>query len=148
MSTRSTIGVANSDGTIRGIYCHFDGYPEAVGRILIGHYTDPEKVAALMNLGDISSLGEEIGTKHDFDKRPDGECNAYGRDRGEENVESRIFDGRNHFVAEGTSYFYLFCNDGQWLVFNRHDDGTKAWEPVVDVIARREAERAAAEVQS
>lgn len=57
MSTRSRIGVRLSDGKIKSIYCHFDGYPEGVGRTLTKHYTDPKKVEDLIALGDISVLG-------------------------------------------------------------------------------------------
>ena len=86
MATRSHIGVKNVDGTIDFVYCHWDGYPENNGKILVNHYQDMDKVNALMKLGDLSSLGEEIGWKHDFDKWVNGQCNAYGRDRGEKNV--------------------------------------------------------------
>lgn len=71
MSTRSRIGIireANADRmVIESIYCHFDGYPEGVGQTLIDHWTDPKKVNRLIALGDLSSLGTVIGSKHDFD---------------------------------------------------------------------------------
>jgi len=35
MSTRSNIGIVNGDGSVKAIYCHFDGYPAYVGRILL-----------------------------------------------------------------------------------------------------------------
>ena len=41
MSTRSYIGKLLPGGSITGIYCHHDGYPEGVGVILRDHYTDP-----------------------------------------------------------------------------------------------------------
>ena len=52
---------ASSDGKYpaRSIYCHFDGYIAGVGKTLLNHYTDPEKVNDLMRLGDLSSLGKE-----------------------------------------------------------------------------------------
>jgi len=28
MATRSNIGIVNEDGSVTGIYCHWDGYPE------------------------------------------------------------------------------------------------------------------------
>jgi len=68
MGTRSDIIVHGSDGKWRRIYCHWDGYLEHNGRILFDHYTGPKKVDALVKLGNISSLGEEIGVKHPFDK--------------------------------------------------------------------------------
>lgn len=57
MSTRGRIGMKLPDGKIKSIYVHFDSYPEGVGKILTNHYNDPEKVKALVELGDISVLG-------------------------------------------------------------------------------------------
>jgi hypothetical protein len=71
MSTRSRIGIVrDSNATkvvVESIYCHFDGYPEGVGQMLLDHWTDPERVEQLITLGDMSSLGSEIGEQHDFD---------------------------------------------------------------------------------
>ena len=66
MATRSTIAMKTPEGKIRAIYCHWDGYIDHNGKILIGNYTDPAKVKALIDLGDISSLREEVGEKHTF----------------------------------------------------------------------------------
>lgn len=68
MSTRSAIILKNlTTPGYTGVYCHSDGYPEGVGAMLLAHYTDPRKVEAIVALGDLSVLGEEIGEKHDFD---------------------------------------------------------------------------------
>lgn len=87
MSTRAHIGYIENN-TIHYIYCHFDGYPEHVGRILQESYTDPEKIKQLIALGDISSLGPklapEIGEKHDFSNPAKDVTVAYHRDRGED----------------------------------------------------------------
>ena len=83
MSTRSNIGIRNADGTIKYIYCHFDGYPEHNGKILTENYTNINRVNELLKLGDLSVLGKFIGEKQDFDNRVRDYCLAYGRDRGE-----------------------------------------------------------------
>ena len=67
MATRSTIALEYADGTVDQIYCHWDGYLDNNGNILREHYMDPFKVQRLMDLGDLSSLGPNIGAKHDFD---------------------------------------------------------------------------------
>lgn len=141
MSTRCMIGRANADGTITGIYCHYDGYLERVGRILAKHYTDAAKVDALMALGDISSLGAEIGEKHDFRARPDGQCNAYGRDRDEADVSARTFATMREF-ADDYSYAYLFT-DGAWTVFAHYTDPPLVWAPLADAVAAMVARRSA-----
>jgi len=117
MGTRSTIAIENADGTVTGIYCHWDGYLSHNGRILQENYADEAKVRELIALGNISSLGEEIGTAHDFDDAPRGECNAYGRDRGERDVDAETLHNWRQFRAEnGQEYNYLFTPGAGWQV--------------------------------
>jgi hypothetical protein len=113
MATRSAIIV--HDGThrnYRGIYCHWDGYPEHNGVVLLQHYTDPDKVAELISLGSVSSLGPEIGEKHDFDSRDMNVCTFYGRDRGEEDVGATEFEtleqAVDYYDRSGCEYIYVF----------------------------------------
>jgi hypothetical protein len=117
MGTRSTIAIENSNGTVTGIYCHWDGYLNHNGRILQDYYTTEAAVRELIALGDLSSLGETVGTKHDFNNAPRSECNAYGRDRGETGIEAKTFDSHADLVEQiGQEYDYLFTN-GAWTVF-------------------------------
>ena len=48
MVTRSMIGKLEADGTVTAIYCHWDGYPESVGLMLMKHYRDVAKIDAMM----------------------------------------------------------------------------------------------------
>jgi len=102
MSTRSHIGKKLEDGSIKFIYCHFDGYPKHNGRILKEHYSTEEQINELLELGDLSSLGENIK-----------ECVFYGRDRGEVNVSSSIGTEKQFIKQE---YNYLFV-DGKWEIY-------------------------------
>ena len=118
MATRSTIAIEYENGTVAQIYCHWDGYLEHNGKILNEHYTNVPKIVELIGLGDLSILGAEIGTKCDFEyNRPDGQCLAYGRDRGEKGTEFRSFGSEEEFVEHytGSEYFYLF-DSGVWYV--------------------------------
>lgn len=139
MGTRSSIGIQNEDGSVTAIYCHWDGYPSYNGRVLVDHYSDEAKVRELMALGDISSLDAEIGTKHDFDKAPKGECNAYGRDRGEKDCEAKQFDSAKLYYANfpygEIEYAYLFKN-GEWTVRGTYRD--MGWLPVKTILAAAE----------
>ena len=132
MATRSAIGLLE-DGKVKGIYCHWDGYPEYNGNILLKHY-DKEKTLDLLSLGNLSSLNEEIGLKHEFDtlqlSRREREelrakkwCTFYGRDREESDQECVVFNTVqefvNYFAKSGAEYFYLL--DNKWLV----NDGDK-----------------------
>jgi hypothetical protein len=123
MSTRSDIIRQNLDGSYDAIYCHWDGYPAHNGKILLHHYADPAKVDALIRLGHLSFLGPEIGEKHPFEECPDGQCNAYGRDRGEVNVNSNHFATAHelaaHLKESWTEYCYIFrVADGKWYWTN------------------------------
>jgi hypothetical protein len=84
------IAARNRDGSFTSIYCHWDGYPAHVGLVLRDHYATEAKVRALLALGDLSSLGPELGERHPFDDRTHPAwTTAYGRDRGEAGCEAR-----------------------------------------------------------
>lgn len=123
MGTRSNIGIRNIDNTFTGIYCHWDGYPSHVGKILLNHYNDVDRVNALMELGDLSSLriklNPEPGKPHTYDEQQDDVCVAYGRDRGETGVESKLFKTLSQFErymdVSGVEYQYVFDTVvGEW----------------------------------
>ena len=81
MATRSKIAIEDQDGTVRSIYCHWDGYPSHHGPILLEHYTTQEKVESLIALGSISSLAPETeipeGVAHNFENATEGIVVAY-----------------------------------------------------------------------
>ena len=130
MGTRSLIARENQDGTVDAIYCHWDGYPTWNGRILLNHYQDRAKVDQLIELGNISILGEEIGEKHPFTDAdsPPGICTAYGRDRGEDDTKAtrypskRSLTGKRLLTNWGAEYCYLFTKHGTWVFFKRYYD--------------------------
>ena len=116
MATRSKIAIENQDGMVTAIYCHFDGYVKGVGKTLFENY-DREKLEQLIELGDISSLGETLD-----------ETVAYHRDGGEDlnrctfsNVPTLFEDG-----FTGIDYIYCSLKDGRLLV----SDGG----PVIDLV--------------
>ncbi len=120
MATRSTIGMVLEDGqTIRSVYCHWDGYPEGVGAILRDHYTDPSKIERLLDIGDISSLREDIGEQHDFDSASDV-TTFYGRDRGETGINALTHADEHEWIGfrrgSWCEYGYLW-KDGEWHTF-------------------------------
>ena len=119
MATRSTIGIINKDGSIKSIYCHWDGYVSYVGRILVQNFTR-DKADQLIELGNISSLGSEIGEEHNFDDPPDDTCNFYGRDRKEPGNESNEHYNLNQFFrnrkCSGAEYCYVMDLDDKWYL--------------------------------
>lgn len=125
MGTRSLIGRQNADGSVTAIYCHNDGYPEHNGEILVNNYNTATKVDQLLDLGDLSILGSEIGEKHDFhDYSHDNWCMAYGRDRGEVVTDAIIYSTYEEFLSEdrGQEYVYIWRQsqgeNGTWTCYD------------------------------
>ena len=134
MSTRSRIGIAQDDGTVKSIYCHWDGYPSNNGKILLDHYTDRTKVESLIALGDISALEAEVApteelapgrysdtkkpVRHSFDTPQENVTIAYARDRGEdfEEVKPRIDESVAAFEKSDLEEWGYLFKDGKWLV--------------------------------
>ena len=60
MATRSIIAIKTEEPAYSAIYCHWDGYPEGVGKTLKEHYSDPLKAHCLIGRGSLSALGDTI----------------------------------------------------------------------------------------
>ena len=158
MGTRSTIALEFADGTVGSIYCHWDGYLSYNGRILLESYMDPNKVRELIDLGDMSSLAPEVGTKHEFsnphspgtdeyqayEKLTDTMCTFYGRDRGEENTNAKYYKDYEAYTQEldYQEFNYILRNiDGQAVWFVDHWD-SEGFKPLKELY---EAEKATQE---
>lgn len=139
MSTRGRIGMVTDDGKVISIYSHWDNYPCGSGATLLKHYTDKEKVARLIALGDISILEKEIEpkdefapgrysdtkdkkVKHTFDTPQDGVVVAYGRDRGEdpETIKPRVDESVDAFTKSDVEEWGYLFKDGNWFVIDGH----------------------------
>ena len=151
MATRGTISIVTErtkNGVGRTIYTHWDSYPSNNGRILLEHYKDAEKINSLIYLGDISVLAENvrpgkegirrkmnekyeydlIPTKepHSFDEPHQGVVIAYGRDRGEKDIEATIFVGKTPNKNRSEEYDYLFVeSENKWYVRDNHKSRPK-----------------------
>lgn len=127
MSTRSYICIEQEDGSIKGIYCHFDGYLEYNGEMLTTHYSDREKVEKLISLGDMSSLQKNIEPNPEFPHSFENEncqkdvCIFYGRDRGDTDTEARniTFESAKDSWCE---YMYVFGRDNEWYYTELYED--------------------------
>jgi hypothetical protein len=110
MATRSTISVEYPNGTIRTVYSHWDGYLQGVGATLVNHYSDPQLAQALVEQGDISSLGDTIESSV-----------FYARDMGEKSTAAREYSTMAMCALEAESsmieYAYFFsAADSKWYV--------------------------------
>lgn len=146
MSTRSRIGIQDADGSIRSIYCHFDGYLNGVGQTLFDSYTDPAKVEALIALGDLSSLDDEVapapGVPHSYGSAAKGVTVAYHRDRGEALRPASVDPDEATYYADANKswaeYLYLF-RDGQWLATSTYSSSDGQFLPIADALAAEAA---------
>jgi hypothetical protein len=145
MSTRAYICMETKDGQYRGVYNHFDGYLSGIGEVLLNYYQDFKKVEKLINLGDLSIVGQnleapEVVKKYGFDwfmnpafiALSDTEKNvlkngeekgtiAYCRDRGEDKYVaewSSVEDIYTNFSEGMIVFVYLFKN-GKWYYYER-----------------------------
>jgi hypothetical protein len=148
MGTRSTIAIENADGTVHQVYCHWDGYIEHNGKILVDHYSDPATLKELIDLGDISSLRPEIGVKHPFSsfetKMPLAEHGAlygemttfYGRDRDEANTEPKKFWNFEMYRLshQYKEFEYILRKDSVWYVSLDKADGYKELVPYFETV--------------
>lgn len=128
MATRSTISIQKKDGTIRSVYCHWDGYCEYNGVLLYNFYNTTDKVNELIDYGDISSLGSEIGKKHNFDNLHYDGCTFYHRDRNEEKHIS-VYNQCQDIEEE--EYNYIFVEEkNEWIVKEEYETEYKKLEDI------------------
>ena len=135
-ATRSMIGIEEPNGKITATYCHYDGYPEGVGKMLKKFYKNPSVIKKLVTLGKqgISTLGKNIGKKHDFDMPYDekeklGYTTFYGRDRGEGGNFTQVSKDRTQIKTNsGEEFLYIWSvKDKKWY-YKDEDWPNNRWE--------------------
>ena len=128
MGTRSRIGVMHGD-KCKSVYCHWDGYLAHNGRILQEHY-DSSRANHLVALGNLSTLGKEIGEKHAFSQfelraeevqaykeLTENWTTFYMRDREEKDQEFEVSHSLDEFLeqcVECSAEYYYIMKDGEW----------------------------------
>ena len=138
MATRSRIGIELNDGSILSAYHHWDGYPQWLGRILNTHYNTKEKVADLIDGGDMSSCwtNERWGGVNEYGGQMKEETTEYGpqyySQRGEDTpprYDDDIFD----FLKKENNeeYAYVWTVNNEWKCLDMHSfDDSKSPEVV------------------
>jgi len=125
MGTRSRIGLELKNGSILSVYHHWDGYPEWLGRILQTHYNTREKVAELIDGGDMSCCwtDEKFRTEEGVENKAEYGPQYYS-ERGENCPPRLDKDLCEYLLPENSEEFaYLFRN-GEWVCYNmnQYDD--------------------------
>jgi len=115
MATRSRIGIQLKDDSVLSVYHHWDGYPEWLGRILTTHYNTKEKVAELIDGGDMSSCWNDTvwGESHADGVKYGPE---YYSARGED-CPPRYDNNLQEFFSDNEEYGYVYTNAG-WVCYD------------------------------
>lgn len=144
MGTRSSIAVVHQDNSVSQIYCHWDGYLSHNGKMLMQHYPTLSQAEELVSLGDMSSLREKIHPDpmfpHDFDNNQKDVCIYYGRDSGDEFVETSKSASIQEFLAErmGEEFDYIYYGDRWYLMVVDGKDQTHLLEVTQELIEQAE----------
>ena len=110
MGTRSSIGCVMPNGEIEYVECRFDGYLSHVGKILVEHYNDLDKVLELLLGGDIVSLREDL----EHTERE----SSLGFDKIDDFMECGVKESPwlgDYLLNSNGEYKYLFIK-GMWYV--------------------------------
>ena len=114
MATRSRIGLLLETGYVLSVYHHWDGYPEWLGVTLKEKFNTYEKIAELIDGGDISCCDSDS----DWDLQKVENHVQYYNDRGE-NTEPRLDTSVEDYLENGEEFAYLFEN-GEWKCYDVH----------------------------
>ena len=116
MGTRSLIGKQLKDGSILGVYCHYDGYPEYNGRMLRDKYNTVSKVDKLIDGGDMSCVYTNAGWNNET-LPESGPLHYTSRGESLESNAPELYSDLNAFLngadASGAEYTYHYA-DGEW----------------------------------
>ena len=107
------------------MYHHWDGYPQWLGVTLNEKFNTRDKVAELIDGGDISCCDSD----NDWDRN---ECEPhvlYYNARGE-NTAPRLDANVDDYFADGEEYAYIFTLDHTWECYEVSRDRDDDWNVI------------------
>ena len=125
MATRSRIGLQLADDAILSVYHHWDGYPQWLGVVLNRKFNTREKVAELLDGGDISCIDSD----KDWDRQSCEHHVLYYNARGEK-TEPRLDLTFEDYIENNEEYAYVYTLDHQWECYDLHKGVKKVEIPV------------------
>ena len=111
MATRSRIGLLLETGHVLSVYHHWDGYPEWLGVTLKEKFNTYDKIAELIDGGDISCCDSDS----DWNLQKVDLHVQYYNDRGEK-TEPRLDTSVEDYLSKGEEFAYLFENN-EWVCY-------------------------------
>ena len=110
MATRSRIALQLNETSFLSVYHHWDGYPQWLGVTLNKKFNTREKVAELIDGGDISCCDSDSDWNNNkvLDRHV-----LYYNDRGEDTAP-KLHENIDDFFAIGEEYAYVFTLDHEW----------------------------------
>ena len=115
MATRSRIGLRLKNESILSVYHHWDGYPQWLGVTLEQKFNTFDKVAELIDGGDISCCDSDS----DWNLNKVDNHVQYYNDRGEK-TEPRLDLNEQDYLSNGEEYAYIFEPNGKWVCYDLH----------------------------
>ena len=140
MGTHCYIAEEKDNDMYRSIYCHLDGYPEEVGKLLVKYYDTTEKLRELLALGDVYCLQKKLNPDpsalHCFGNYQKDVTVAFGRDREENGFEAkdRTLDEMLD-SSEDPEFVYIFTAEQEWEFCHLYDYDV-SFRKVRDVLSK------------
>ena len=116
MATRSRIGLELADDAVLSVYHHYDGYPQWLGVTLRQKFNTREKVAELLDGGDISCIDSDTNWNRELVENHVLYYNARGED-----TEPRLDLSLEDYLENGEEYAYVFTLDHEWVCYDLHN---------------------------
>jgi len=121
MGTSSMIGYIKEDGTVATTYCHYDGYVEYNGRLLLDSYNTPERAKEVAETGYLSGLKADL---------------ELSKSESVHKEEPSVFLSPRTFIDHGDTTHgaqYLYLYDGEdWLITSTENLENRKWSLVED----------------
>ena len=131
MATRSRIGIELKNGSVLSVYHHWDGYPEWLGRILNTHYNTRQKVAELIDGGDMSSCWTEDRWNSETKAQEYGP--QYYSQRGDNCPPRLDADLAEYLLPDNSEEFAYIFRNGEWVCYNMNQYDDSKLPEVVEI---------------
>ena len=112
MATRSRIALQLTEDSFLSVYHHWDGYPQWLGVTLRQKFNTREKVAELLDGGDISCIESDTNWNREKVENHVQYYNARG-----ENTEPQLHLSIDDYFDAGEEFAYVYTLDHEWECF-------------------------------